>query len=155
VCIKASRWIVHKWDMINFPANSWLPNLQPLNSILRGPWQLTDLNIKVNTVHCNGIWDLNSISYPIPHDISTIIQRTFILLNTRANDNIIWNLTPTGMFSSRSAYNFIASNFTSNPGQEDLYDWIWKLKVPNKIKFFTWLMHTSHWKLPPSHWAGY
>ncbi|XP_075086378.1 uncharacterized protein LOC142169075 [Nicotiana tabacum] len=91
--------------------------------------------------NASGQKDLNSISYLVPHEISTIIQRTSIPLNAKANDKLIRKLIPTGIFSCRPAYNFIAFNFTGNPDQEDLYDWIWKLKVPNKIKFFTWMMH--------------
>ncbi|OIT35847.1 hypothetical protein A4A49_64570, partial [Nicotiana attenuata] len=71
-CSKASRWVVHKWDRVNFLEDIWLPNMQPLNSIPRGPWQQADLNMKVNTLHRNGAWDLKSISYPIPDDITSI-----------------------------------------------------------------------------------
>lgn len=107
VCSKASRWVVHKGDMVNFLEDIWLPNMKPLKSILKGPWQQVDLNRKIDTLHCNGTWDLNSFSY-----ITTIIQSTFIPLNARSNDKLVWNLTPTRLFSSMSVYFFITSNLT-------------------------------------------
>lgn len=121
VCSKASRWVVHKGDKVNFLEDIWLPNMQPLKSILRGPWKHADLNRKVNTLHYNGAWDINSINYPIPQDITTIIHNTFIPLNARSTYQLIWNLTPTELFFSMPAYTFVASNLTTNSVQEDRF----------------------------------
>lgn len=48
-----------------------------------------------------------------------------------------WGGDGTGMFSISSAYNFVHGN-ANNEG-DDIWEKIWKIKVPNRMKVFIWL----------------
>jgi hypothetical protein len=57
-------------------------------------------------------------------------------LNEDLKDDITWKLTESGHYSSKSAYElqFLGSTFST------LYNSMWKMWAPPKIKFFTWLV---------------
>ena len=60
-------------------------------------------------------------------------------------DRLIWSHTPTGVFTTRSAYRMLAnsalvnnaSSSNQNP-QKQFWRGLWKLQVPNKVKVFAW-----------------
>ena len=58
----------------------------------------------------------------------------FTLSNTQ--DVFVWRLTSTGIFSVKSMYLDLLNN---QPRFSSKY--IWKIKVPLKIKIFMWLLH--------------
>ena len=60
-------------------------------------------------------------------------------------DRLIWSHTPTGVFTTCSAYKMLAnsaianSSSSSNPNtQKQSWRGLWKLQVPNKVKIFAW-----------------
>jgi hypothetical protein len=62
------------------------------------------------------------------------------------DDSIIWNLTPSGEYSTTSAYNAHFYGAT----QTNMNKMVWKVWAPPKIKFFAWLairnrLWTSDW----------
>ena len=58
----------------------------------------------------------------------------FSLTNTQ--DVFVWRLTSTGFFSVKSMYLDLLNNQSRFPSK-----YIWKIKVPLKIKIFMWLLH--------------
>ena len=60
-------------------------------------------------------------------------------------DRLIWSHTPTGVFTTRSAYKMLANSAlannasSSNPNpQKQFWRGLWNLQVPNKVKVFAW-----------------
>ena len=51
-------------------------------------------------------------------------------------DTFRWKLTPSGMFSVKSMYAHYLNDHTPFP-----YKYLWKLKVPFKIKISMWFVH--------------
>ena len=55
------------------------------------------------------------------------------------SDVMSWNPTPSGQFSVRSAYEISLPNTNSLP--KGLWNTIWKLHLPLRIRMFTWLIY--------------
>ncbi|XP_030936331.1 uncharacterized protein LOC115961495 [Quercus lobata] len=60
-------------------------------------------------------------------------------------DKIIWGLTPSGMFTTKSAYKLLVScnstnlaGTSSSENQRLFWRSLWQLRVPNKLKHFSW-----------------
>ncbi|KAL7200926.1 hypothetical protein ACSBR1_032779 [Camellia fascicularis] len=64
---------------------------------------------------------------------------------TNVEDNPRWVKSPDGEFSTSSAYELIIDH----QSQEGDWSWIWKLKVPQKLKSFVWLV--LHEKILTNH----
>nr|POE62457.1 putative ribonuclease h protein [Quercus suber] len=91
-----------------------------------------------------GIWKSDLVhQHFLPHEVWLILG---IPLSSRfPADRVAWSLTPSGKFSTSSAYKFLAATASasqagsSNSDQLHLF-WrrIWRLRVPNKIIHFIW-----------------
>ena len=87
----------------------------------------------------------------LPHKVKKILS---VALSTRLpQDSLIWSKTPSGIFSTRSAYRLLAneasanSPSSSNPHpQRHLWRGVWMLHTPNKVKHFIW--HACNNSLP-------
>ena len=66
-------------------------------------------------------------------DLWTKIQQ--LTLDDSREDTIVWNLTPGGEYSAKSAYKAQFLGSTSS----DMKRLVWKVWTPPKIKFFAWL----------------
>lgn len=68
----------------------------------------------------------------------------FLFVNY-TTDYPIWGIAGSGFFTSSSAYKLISSKIHHNTVKKD-FNWIWTMKIPNKIKHFLWLL--NHNRLP-------
>jgi hypothetical protein len=55
---------------------------------------------------------------------------------TDDSDSFIWHLTESGVFSVKSLYTDLMNGHT-----RFLHKYLWKIKVPPKIKIFMWFLH--------------
>lgn len=98
-------------------------------------------NTKLSSIiTTTGTWDLSSISQIV--DIATIdgIVALNLSLFSISPDYPTWVGASNGAFTVGTAYNITnpASSTTSE------WTWIWKLKIPSKLKFFLWIvLHNS------------
>lgn len=51
----------------------------------------------------------------------------------------IWSHNKSGVYSSKSGYHWLLSHLDSDTLANAPWNWIWKLKVPEKYKFLVWL----------------
>lgn len=68
-------------------------------------------------------------------------------------DSVAWHYEKSGVFTVKSAYkladslkrdsNSSASSSISEPGNRSIWDVIWKLNVPEKVKIFGWRVATN------------
>ena len=78
----------------------------------------------------------------MPHEAKLILS---IPLSVRfPPDHLIWSQTPTGVFTTCSAYQLLANSTMANSASSSNLDpwkkfWrgLWKLQVPNKVKLFS------------------
>lgn len=90
----------------------------------------------------NQTWFLDNISHIIDRDTSELINNIYLVGFTSESDQPCWTHAGNGIFSASSAYEFICKEGSDLSG----WKWLWKLKVPSKLKTFTWLILLN--KLP-------
>ena len=91
-----------------------------------------------------GVWRADRVNQLfLPHEAATILG---IPLSHRCPlDKIAWGCTPSGVFSTSSAYKLLVSGVevsqaeTSNRSAlNQFWKVVWGLRVPNKFKHFIW-----------------
>ncbi|CAL5336391.1 unnamed protein product [Camellia sinensis] len=93
----------------------------------------------------NGDWDLMHINNLMPRHVVVEILKIQPPRNRDVEDNPRWVKAHDGDFSIASAYEIIVDHHS----QERDWGWIWKLKVPQKLKSFVWVV--LHEKLLTNH----
>jgi hypothetical protein len=61
-----------------------------------------------------------------------------VQLSSDEQDKFVWNLTTSGVFSVKSMYEDLMNDHTVF-----LRKYLWKLKIPLKIKIFMWFLHNK------------
>ena len=111
-----------------------------------------DAKVSLLIDETNGSWKDEEVRQMfLPHKVKKILS---VALSTRLpQDSLIWSKTPSGIFSTRSAYRLLAneasanSPSSSNPHpQRHLWRGVWMLHTPNKVKHFIW--HACNNSLP-------
>ena len=81
-------------------------------------------------------------------------------------DFLVWPYSRTGMYQVRSGYHLLGESHgngvassSDTDGQRKFWNSLWKLNVPNKVKFFLWractdsiptMLNLCKWKIVPS-----
>lgn len=80
------------------------------------------------------------VDHILPHSVQQLIQQIHLPLFVELGDNPHWIGSSSGGFSVGAAYTLIANQaFTQENGLVN-WHWIWKLKIPQKLKGFIWLV---------------
>jgi hypothetical protein len=69
---------------------------------------------------------------------SQLVQRLMGVTLNENLDTFVWKMTSSGLFSVKSLYAHMMNGYTIF-----LRKYIWKLKVPLKIKIFMWFLHRN------------
>ncbi|KAL7234885.1 hypothetical protein ACSBR1_018369 [Camellia fascicularis] len=115
--------------------NGW-PRSRPASHVWRGILKTRNtLRTGVKWEIGNGDWDVMKVN-ELPPCVSSLILN---LPPLNANvDSPIWKGPGDGKFSTCSAYRIIYGNL----GLEEDWSWMWKLRLPQKLKSFLWtVMH--------------
>lgn len=87
------------------------------------------------------------MTYALSLETELLIKSIPIPSSSRMRDLRLWSLTPNGIFTTKSAYARLLQEKIVQPNTWSPESrWIWKLRCPNKIKFFLWL--SNHGRLP-------
>lgn len=139
ICTKLTRWMVGDGTSIRFWLDPWITSLsQPLIETLQGPFNQNDHKLMVSSIITNGSYNLAAIPYPLPTTISAKIRDT--PLSSRQNPlaypyTIYWTASTDSNFSTSFCYKALL-NIPNAKGENPNLNWIWKPKVPNKIKTY-------------------
>ncbi|KAL8151271.1 hypothetical protein V2J09_021079 [Rumex salicifolius] len=81
---------------------------------------------------------------PIPDEQATICAQHSrpigLSQNTEHNDTLRWVETPDGSYSVSKAFALLNQSDAINAQDEDLFKWVWKVPVSEKIRSFLWLL---------------
>ena len=124
--------------------DKWLPD-QVYNS-MTSPLPSIPLDAKVSLLidEASRSWNDEVVRQLfLPHEVKKILS---IPISSRLpHDSLIWSKTPSGIFSTRSAYRLLANEASaSSPSSSNLHPqrhlWrgVWMLRTPNKVKHFIW-----------------
>jgi len=75
------------------------------------------------------------------HIMSENINNIHLKFNGSLEDTFIWSSNKNGTYTTKSEYSWLLSCIdpVTHSNSNLFWSWIWKLKLPEKIKFFIWL----------------
>lgn len=105
---------------------------------LRVPFvHISDTAFTVADMWENGTWALSKLYTLLAPNICNEISDVPVPGLRQGSDELRWKSSPNGCYSTSSAYNLVAGI-----GDDGSAFWkhIWKAKVPEKLRFFLWLV---------------
>ena len=144
VICKGRVWRIGTGEVVRIKEDRWLPGRANCSVISSLP--SLDPDVKVSTLidQDSVAWKTEAVQQLfLPHEAEIILGIPLSI--RRPADCIIWAHTPSGMFTTCSAYKLLVSCDASssaggsNPeAQKKFWKGIWQLQVPNKITHFVW-----------------
>lgn len=107
-----------------------------------------DTQLKVAEIAQNGTWQLSQLYTQLPINVLETISAMPVCLNANISDGFTWKGNLDGIYSAKAGYLWLTT-VNANTGHHDnlnSWKWIWRLPVPEKIKFFIWT--ACHHSLP-------
>ena len=143
---KGMVWRIGTGEAVRIKEDRWLPGRANCSVISPLPPMAPDVKVS-SLIDPNRVaWRTEVVQQLfLPHEADIILGSP--LSTRRPDDRIIWAHTPSGTFTSCSAYKMLVScdistsASGSNPdSQKKFWKGIWQLRVPNKIRHFVWRM---------------
>lgn len=136
---EGTKWTIGDGSSVDLWNDWWCGN-GPLAK--RHPGLHTKINTKVAEIIDNGCWNLDSIDHLVDEISREDIFNTVLPLYNQASDHPSWSGSSNGSCTASAAYKLINEDVNGTKG----WKWFWKMKVPQKLKTFFWLI--LHDKLP-------
>ena len=147
-----TRWRVGNGEKVDIWRDNWVCSDTPYK--FASPRQILPEAAKVSALINSDSWQWNEALVDtifIPYEAQMI--KTISLHPWRKEDRLIWMGTTNGHFTTKSAYTLQLENkenlMGSSSNQKRLHTYwkgIWGVKIPNKIRVFTW--RACHSTLP-------
>ena len=132
------RCLVTNGRDTSFWLDVWITN-EPLKNYLLHDINLIDMYKTVYDYWIQGIgWNLEVLQGLLPHQIIHKLSAFFLHEEEGMKDGICWGVNSSGNFTVKSAYDLAMGN-PSDIG-DDVWRHIWRLRIPNKICTFLWLL---------------
>ena len=137
-------WRIGNGESIRIKQDKWQPSQLSRSVVSPIPLMPPDTKVSELIDQDNAAWKTDVVQQLfLPQEASKI--HGIPLSERLPPDQIIWACTPSGMFTTSSAYKLIIScdlalsAGPSNPeAQRQFWKRIWQLWTPNKIKHFVW-----------------
>ncbi|KAK7270544.1 hypothetical protein RIF29_23763 [Crotalaria pallida] len=120
---------------VSFFFDRWLESGLLCDKVL---WVATqDVYLRVRDVWYDGDWHFDSVHTLLPSLVRDDIRSSTIMLNDSVPDCYAWKGSINGIYSVKEGYAWLLDMTDS---MNNHWGWIWKLKAPQKICFFIWLV---------------
>jgi hypothetical protein len=131
----------YSWRPGSGNSSFWYTNWSSLGMLgTRVPFvDIHDLHLTVKDVFANDGQHIQSLYTILPPDITEVINNTKFNFNAAIDDAYIWSHNNNGVYTTKSGYNWILSQSETESYSNTPWSWIWRLKIPEKYKFFVWL----------------
>lgn len=136
---KGIKWSIGDENLVDL-WNDWWCGTGPLADSF--PGSHTKFCSKVREIIDNGAWKLDSIEHIVDSATLNEIASIPLPIYTQDIDHPSWVNSTNGICTASMAYEFINKDINDIKG----WLWLWKLKLPRKLKTFIWLI--IHNKLP-------
>lgn len=149
---QCTRMIIGKGNNTSFWYDCWLT--KPLRLSFIGPLPKSEENRNVNTIIKNTQnkrhWDLQNLPPNLPINITLKINSQPLSQQiSPPEDTVSWDLTSSGLFTSKSAYQKITERQQFNPNQNHYsnvnsnlpttsFSWLWENNAHPREKLFLW-----------------
>lgn len=141
VTMQGTRWSVGNGDSVWFWLDCWVTHNDPLISFAFQQPSNESVNATVSDfVTENGDWRWMSFEHLLPGSILMKIASILPPASRLGPDRMYWGLNPKGIFTVRSAYDFLSHHTHACIDQVWQLPWAWK--GPHSIRLFIWqLLH--------------
>lgn len=114
--------------------DTWLLD-QPLQNYALSEINMVDKSRTVASYWNNSGWDLSVLHNLLPNEAIIALNACFLREDEDASDKFAWSNSSSGLFSIKSAYNWMRREL----GDTNNKIWleIWKSRVPQRCKVFT------------------
>ncbi|KAL4391418.1 hypothetical protein AHAS_Ahas03G0243100 [Arachis hypogaea] len=131
-------WRIGDGKSISFWDDHWIPGVQKLRDVATCSLDEAKLREKVSDyVNSQGNWNWAKLSQVLSEDI---LEHIKILKSPNPDigaDTVGWLPAADGNFSIKSAYEVY---FTGKDNNSSLHKLLWKIKLPQRLKTFSWLL---------------
>lgn len=111
LCKQGTAYLIGDDSTISFWIDDWCGT--PLRNLIEGPLFVTEQDTNVSHYIKNGKCDLDLLSFDMPTHILDKILSTKIPIHHQ-EDSVYWRYTPSGHFTTSSAYTFLLRNPNSS-----------------------------------------
>ena len=141
---KGMVWRIGNGESVRIKQDKWLPSQLSRSVASQIPLMSPDTKVSELIDQDKAAWKSEVVQQLfLPQEASEILG---IPLSERLPpDRIVWACTPSGMFTTSSAYKLIIScelalsaGSLNLEAQRQFWKRIWQLQTPNKIKHFVW-----------------
>lgn len=131
------RFHIHNGKQTRFWKDCWIEKAPLERWIINGGE--TESEVKVTELWQVGDgWRRESFRDMLQENILTKLELITVSENKEDHDDVSWNMEHSGTYSVTSAYHLIKNGML--PAQDFKWEDIWKLRVPEKMKLFTWVV---------------
>ncbi|KAL9859811.1 putative RNA-directed DNA polymerase [Arabidopsis thaliana] len=140
VVLKGLSWVLGDGRSVKFWTDSWLHGQRLFEPGLGMRPDNPDTLMVHELWHFRRGWDFQRIT-PYISDQRRLELMAMVLDDmTGAQDRISWRETQNGEFSVRTAYEMLTRDEAPRPNMEKFYTRIWRVRVPERVKVFLWLV---------------
>lgn len=140
VVLPGLSWVLGDGSLIKFWKDKWLLQ-EPLMEMTTQDILAELADLRVRDLWQEGIgWDLTRIVPFIPSIVRYSLAAVVVDNVTGARDRMAWGPSADGKFTVKSAYSFLQWDPSPTTNMESLFNKVWKLTVPERIKVFLWLV---------------
>ena len=134
---------------VNIFKDSWLPG-NNLSRVLSPILVLSEDATVDQLIDSNSRWWNTSLVDSIFLPFEAQLIKSFPVCHSSQEDFLFWPHSRTGMYQVRLGYNLLCdlnssdvASSSDTAGQKKFWNNLWKLNVPNKVKFFLWRACTN------------
>lgn len=114
ICRKGFKWSIGNRKDIKVWHDRWMLNNKSLREIICEPLNRTDKNQKIHEIlNHSSIWQWKRIWAPLPPDLKQSIGILYTPFS-QIKDKASLSLNPSGILTTKRAYQFIKNNFEQN-----------------------------------------
>ena len=149
VILLGARWRIGDGSSVKFFKDSWLPGAQS-GRVLSPVSVLSEEATMDQLIDRDSRWWNSALvdSIFIPFEAQLIKSILVCLLDQQ--DFLVWPHSRTGLYQVRYGYHLLcesqvneAASSSDTDGQRKFWKSLWKLNIPNTVKFFLWWAYTD------------
>ena len=140
VVVPGMAWVLGDGSRIRFWKDNWLVN-EPLAMLSMVDIPEERMEVRVREVWQTGSGWLQEEIAPYM-SMSDRLRLASVVIDevTGARDRMSWGRSKDGVFTVKSAYAFLISNMVPQPNMEALYQRVWSVMTPERVRVFLWLV---------------
>ncbi|CAA7014055.1 unnamed protein product [Microthlaspi erraticum] len=140
VVFQGQSWVAGDGRRICFWTDKWLTD-QPLEA-----FAVSELPANYELCTARDLWShetgwrFDHIAPYVPENICLELRAIVLDCDTGAKDRLSWSASADGQFSVKSAFSLLTNDATPRPDMEVFFRRVWKIRVPERVKVFLWLV---------------